>query len=174
MNFNRLPGRIINILWVLFLLLLLITGSGVDPADQMEQIRSFSRVYEFDYVTWTVSALARKFSQSALEIDRYLPLEDQRALIFDYLDLKNQTDRLQYELSAVIADPDQENRPAQEAAIREALEGRNTRREQLAPFVEQVLQGLEILGETDRNLGYLADALAHQRRSRGNHHLVQP
>ncbi len=134
------PGRFINYFWVAILLVSLVTRSGVDPADQMEQIRAYSRAYEFDYVSWTLSALARKASQSSLDVDRYLSVSDQRELVFDYLQLKNETNQLQSQLRAIIADPNQEDREVKEAEVRRSLEEKNTRRENLAPFVEQVLQ----------------------------------
>lgn len=134
------PGRLFNYFWVAILLVSLVTRSGVDPADQIEQIRAYSRAYEFDYVSWTLSALARKASQSSLDVDRYLSVPDQRELIFDYLQLKNETNQLQAQLRAIIADPHQEDREVQEAEVRGALEDKISRRESLAPFVEQVLQ----------------------------------
>ena len=134
------PGRLFNYFWVAILLVSLVTRSGVDPADQIEQIRAYSRAYEFDYVSWTLSALARKASQSSLDVDRYLSVPDQRELIFDYLQLKNETNQLQAQLRAIIADPHQEDREVQEADVRGALEDKISRRESLAPIVEQVLQ----------------------------------
>ena len=134
------PGRLFNYFWVAILLVSLVTRAGVDPADKMEQIRAHSRAYEFDYVSWTLSALVRKASQSSLDVDRYLSIPDQRELIFDYLQLKNETNQLQSQLRAIIADPNQEDREVQEAEVRGALEDRIARRESLAPFVEQVLQ----------------------------------
>lgn len=134
------PGRLFNYFWVAILLVSLVTRSGVDPADQKEQIRAYSRAYEFDYVSWTLSALARKASQTSLEVDRYLSVPDQRELIFDYLQLKNETNQLQSQLSSIIADPNQEDREGQEAEVRGTLEDMTARRESLAPYVEQVLQ----------------------------------
>ena len=63
---------VINLLIVL-ILILPIQGSVVDPTEELEQIRAYSRLYEFDYVTWTVSALARKLVQSSLNVNQYLP-----------------------------------------------------------------------------------------------------
>lgn len=134
------PGRLSKYLWVAVLLVAFVTRSGVNPADQVEQIRAYSRAYEFDYVTWTLSALARKASQSSLDVDRYLSVPDQRELIFDYLQLKNETNQLQSQLSSIISDPNQENREDEEAEVRGRLEEKNDRRESLAPFVEQVIQ----------------------------------
>ncbi|MFN2280758.1 MAG: hypothetical protein ACK2TZ_02770 [Anaerolineales bacterium] len=149
------PVRIFNILWVAILLLSLVTRSGVDPANQMEQIRAHSRAYEFDYVSWTLSALARKGSQASLGVDRYLTVEEQRELVFDYLQLKNESIQLQSQLSSIIADPDQSDHQAREAEVREELDQKIAEREDLAPFAEQVLQSQlnHALVELDMSLG---------------------
>lgn len=149
------PGRLFNYFWVAILLLLVVSGSTVNPADQQEQIRAYSRPYEFDYVSWTLSALGRKIAQSGLAVDRYLPVDEQRELVFDYLELKNEAAQLESQLSAILSDPDQKDRQAREAAVRADLEEKNTRREELAPFMEQVLQSQlnTALVELDMSLG---------------------
>jgi hypothetical protein len=134
------PGRLFNYIWVAVFLVSVVTRSGVDPADQMEQIRAYSRAYEFDYVSWTVSALASKASQSSLNVDRYLSISDQRDLIFDYLQLKDEINQLESQLRAIIADPHQEDRDEREAQVRAELDQKDAQRENLVPFVEQVLQ----------------------------------
>ncbi|MCK5794961.1 MAG: hypothetical protein KAH12_09645, partial [Anaerolineales bacterium] len=78
---------VINLLIVL-ILILPINGAVVDPAKELEQIRAYSRVYEFDYVTWTVSAMARKLVQSTFKADHYLPHQEKRELVLEYLDLR--------------------------------------------------------------------------------------
>ena len=80
MPLNSRPKHILSSLVLAILLIVLITGSVIDPADNLEQIRAFSRNYEFDYVSWTVSALIRKLSQSSINADDYLSAQDQRDL----------------------------------------------------------------------------------------------
>ena len=149
------PGRLFNFIWVAVLLLSFVTRSGVDPTDQIEQIRAYSRAYEFDYVSWTLSALLRKGSQASLSVDHYLTVEEQRELIFDYLQLKNETNQLESQLREIIANPDQAGRQAREVEVREELDLKTARREELAPFVEQVLQSQlnHALVELDMSLG---------------------
>lgn len=155
MRANFHPGRVFNFLWVAFFLVLTITGSGVDPADRLEVIRTYSRPYEFDYVSWTLTALVRKGSQSSIQADRYLSIADQRELVFDYLQLKDEVNQLQSQLGDIIADPNQDDRQAREARVREELNAKSARREELAPFLEQVLQSQlnSALVELDLSLG---------------------
>jgi hypothetical protein len=149
------PGRLVIFIGVSVLLLSMITRSGVDPTDQMEQIRAHSRPYEFDFVSWTLQALTRKGTQASLGIDRVLPVSEQRQLVFDYLELKNRSNQLGSQLSTIIADPNQEDRQNREAEVREELVRETARREALAPYTEQILQSQlnQALVELDLSLG---------------------
>ena len=132
--------RIIISTLVLLLLVLPISGSNLDPTLELEQIRTYSRIYEFDYVSWTISALGRKLIQAGLDVDRYLPLHEKHDLVLEYLDLGRQTNQLQGELSNLLADPDRKQQGAQEKKLRAELADKTNKRSNLAPFVEQVLQ----------------------------------
>jgi len=148
---NQRSLLIINLMIVL-LLIFPLTGSVVDPTDELEQIRAYSRIYEFDYVTWTISALARKITQSTLKVNQYLPHEEKRNIILDYLNLRNEVFALQGELANLLSDPNQENREQKEFALRDELNQKATLRMELAPFVEQVLQDQLNSALTDLNL----------------------
>ena len=130
---------VINVLIVL-ILILPFNGSVVDPTKELEQIRAYSRVYEFDYVTWTVSAMARKLVQSTLKVNQYLTQQEKTELILEYLDLRNEVSNLQAELANLLSDPNQENREQMTSSLRAELNQKDTLRIELAPFVEQVLQ----------------------------------
>ncbi len=132
--------RIFIIILILVLLILPISGSNLDPSRELEQIRAYSRIYEFDYVSWTISALERKFIQAGLDVDRYLPLQAKHDLVIEYLDLGRKTNQLQGELSNLLADPDQDQRGIQEKKLRAELAADISQRSDLAPFAEQVLQ----------------------------------
>ena len=149
------PGRLFNIFWVIIMLLSLVTRSGVDPSDQKEGIRTYSRIYEFDYVSWTLSALKSKAIQASLKVDSYLPVKDQREVVSDYLQLRNETNQLISQLNSVLADPDQEDRQEIEDQIRKDLNTKETHRNALVPFVEQILQAQlnHALTELDISMG---------------------
>jgi len=153
-HINYRINIVINLLIVL-ILILPIQGSVVDPTDELEQIRSYSRIYEFDYVTWTVSALARKLTQSTLRVNQYLPQPVKREFILDYLDLRNDIAFLQTELANLLSDPNQENREQRESFLRSELNQKDNLRIELAPFVEQVLQDQlnRVLVDLDLALG---------------------
>lgn len=141
MNYKNRIGKYILSLILLLAGVIPLRGTTVDPAQQLEQIRVFSRRYEFDYVSWTVAALGRKLSQASLNANRYIPKYDERELIIDYLDLRNQINQTREKLINTLSDLDAENRDLAVAEIRGVLNDQRARREALAPFVEQIIQG---------------------------------
>jgi hypothetical protein len=132
--------NIIISLLVVLILILPINGSVVDPTEELEQIRAYSRIYEFDYVTWTVSALIRKLVQSTLKVNQYLPQKEKRQLVLEYLNLRNEVSALQGELANLVSDPGQDPRQQRESNLRAELNQKDNLRIELAPFAEQVIQ----------------------------------
>ena len=128
------------ILLIVLTLILPMSGAVVDPTNELEQIRAYSRAYEFDYVSWTISALARKLAQSTLKVNQYLPQNEKRELILEYLDIRNEVSALQAELANLLSDPNQENREQRESNLRAELNQKDALRIEQAPFIEQVLQ----------------------------------
>ncbi|MGB2964973.1 MAG: hypothetical protein WBB69_13410 [Anaerolineales bacterium] len=141
MNGNNKTGKIILSAIILLIAVQPIRGSGVDSSLQMEQIRTFSRPYEFDYASWTLSAVVRKISQASLKADKYISGPEGRQLVLDYLDLRNRADKLLWDLTNVISDPYQEDPEGTAALIKADLDKNRIHREALAPLVEQILQG---------------------------------
>ena len=140
MNWIKKLKPIIFSLMITLVFILPVRGAVVDPTDQLEQIRAYSRIYEFDYVSWTVSALGRKLIQSTLKVNQYLPQPEKRELILEYLNLRNEVSARQADLVKLLSDPNQENRELRESNLRVELEQKDRLRIDLAPFAEQILQ----------------------------------
>jgi len=141
MYWKNKTGKLILSTFIIIIGILPVRGSEVDPSQLLEQIRSYSRSYEFDYVSWTVSALRQKLTQSSLKVYRYIPAEEGRQIVLDYLDLRNQIVHSQDRLISVLTDPQLENKDQAAAEIKEELAEMRSRREATAPFVEQIIQG---------------------------------
>ncbi len=134
-------GKLFFSLFIIIIGVLPVRGSEVDLSQQLEQIRSYSRPYEFDYASWIVSALGKKLTQSSLKVYRYIPAAEERQIVLDYLNLRNQINQSQDILISVLSDPQLENRDQAAAEIKEELDEMRSRREDAAPFVEQIIQG---------------------------------
>jgi len=141
MYWKNIIGKLFFSLFIIVIGILPVRGSEVDLSQQLEQIRSYSRPYEFDYASWIVSALGQKLTQSSLKVYRYTPAGEERQIVLDYLDLRNQINQSQDILISVLSDPQLENRDQASAEIKKELEEMRSRREDTAPFVEQIIQG---------------------------------
>ncbi|MEW6505737.1 MAG: hypothetical protein AB1457_17395 [Chloroflexota bacterium] len=132
---------ILRNLLVLFLFALVQVRSEYNTADPVERVRRYTRWMEFDYVSWTLDALWLKQQQAALNLPRFLSLEQQREIVLDYLEKVERLNQVRGEITAVYANPNIPN-PEQAAANllaeQEALTTEINQR--LAPLAESVLQ----------------------------------
>ncbi len=134
------PWKIITSLLLLLFLVLPLRGAAIDPSLQLDRVRAASRPHEFDFVSWTVSALWNKAKGFSLGAEGYLSSAASAELVLDYLELRDDVDRLEEELKNVIADPDIEDPEKAASRVREDLERKRSRRQDLAPFVQEVVQ----------------------------------
>ena len=128
-----------NAVFLLSLVILLVRSDAL-PADNLEKIRAFTRWKEFDYVEWMLDALMLKNAQVGLDAPGYLSITDQREVVFRYLDLINEIDRLTYEIAVVYADPNQENPEAATIEKRQELRAVRAEEARLGPLAELVIQ----------------------------------
>jgi hypothetical protein len=147
--------RWLSILIALSFVALFVPRLTADPADQVEEIRTYSRDLEFNYYAWMGQAMWDKFLQSSLGYDRYLPAEEGSQLLTEYLEVVRELSRLENDLKDILSDPGLENPEEAAAEIRTQLEETRQRHQQLGPVVEEVLQRqmTASLSELDLTLG---------------------
>uniref|UniRef100_A0A7C4KY28 Uncharacterized protein n=1 Tax=Bellilinea caldifistulae TaxID=360411 RepID=A0A7C4KY28_9CHLR len=140
MSLNRLR-RIVRNLLILLLLMLVQVRSEYNTADPVERVRRYTRWQEFDYVSWTLDALRLKQQQAALNLPRYLTLEQQRQIVLRYLERVERLNQVRAQINTLYADPNLPN-PQQAAAALLAEQDALTREinQRLAPLAESVLQ----------------------------------
>lgn len=141
MGWKLKPGRMVFLLILMVVVLLPLRGSTTEIAARKEQIRSHTRSMEFDYLSWTASALGAKFKASLLGAERYLEVEAGKRLVIEYLDLHNEIVRLEGELTEIISKPSFQGSSAKADEVRGELADKKGKRNQLSPIVESVIQG---------------------------------
>ncbi|MFN7036649.1 MAG: hypothetical protein ACK4SN_09800 [Bellilinea sp.] len=150
---NRLRLILRNLL-VLLLFAIVQARSEYNTADPVERVRRYTRWMEFDYVSWTLDALLLKQRQAALNLPRFLNLEQQRRIVLGYLEKVERLNQVRAEISTIYADPNI-TRPEQAAAgllaEQDALLTEINRR--LAPLAESALQYQLSLVVADLGLG---------------------
>lgn len=140
MSLNRLR-RIVRNLLILLLFALVQVRSEYNTTDPNERVRRYTRWQEFDYVSWTLDALRLKQQQAALNLPRYLTLEQQRQIVLRYLERVERLNQVRSEINTLYADPNLPN-PQQAAAALLAEQDALVKEinQRLAPLAESVMQ----------------------------------
>lgn len=133
--YNILQIALITVLVAVFL-----AGSIVQPGDELEQIRAYTRQIEFNYLDWTFNAFGIKFEQAALGTKEYLPEQEFREIMLDYLDLIRQIQIAEAQLRLIYTDPNIQNPAAESVDLRANLQELYDREKQLGPVAEEILQ----------------------------------
>jgi len=133
--------RFFRLAFMLLLGMAVLTRDSQLPLNPGWQARFFTRAYEFNYVSWTVDALAKKLAQFSTNSSSYLREEAQKQIVLDYLDLVAAMRRVEGQINEIFANPDIQNPTAASLILREELDQLRQRRALLAPVAESVLQG---------------------------------
>ena len=127
------------VFWWIFSTLLL-TKSILPPADTVEQIRSFTRYTEFDYISWTIDAVFDKICQTAVDIPRFLSGEEQLELVRSSLSLTEQIRTTEAVIETIYADPNIDNPDIAASEAKSTLQQLKTIEKYLEPLSETILQ----------------------------------
>ena len=124
----------------LILLSQLIIAANPVLTGASEQVRTYTRSIEFDYIGWTLDAVFVKLNEALLGTDRYLNEEEQSRVVRDYIELVRQIQSGEGQLSILHADPDPEKVAGDITTLDDQLETLYERRSQSAPLAESILQ----------------------------------
>ena len=142
----------------------LLGRSATPPADQTEQVRSFTRSIEYNFISWELNAIWVKLTQAALDLPGYMNASQQHDLVVLYLDLLNQTDQLNAKITRIYADPTVSDPARASQVFNLELSLVSARLSQVAPLAETILQtqvesiaaqmGVSVGGETIPPVSY--------------------
>lgn len=136
----RLASQVFQNTLVLLLTLILLVSSNVISSDPTDQVRQYTRMIEFDYVSWTVDALLLKLGQASLSVPHYLTPDEQHAVVKNYLQLVVDIDRAQHEVEVIYADPKIIDKDAQLKPWQDQLAKLRKQRDLLGPTAEEIFQ----------------------------------
>lgn len=122
------------------LALLLLGRSSIQPGNQTERVRAFTRQIEFDYVSWTLRAVQVKLFEASLGTAGYLAPGQRRQAVLQYLDLVGKIQEKEWLVTMIYADPNLADPHSVAAPVREELEELSRRQKLLAPLAESILQ----------------------------------
>jgi hypothetical protein len=116
--------------------------SSANPilAGAVDQVRTYTRAIEFDYISWTLDAAFTKLNESLLGTERYLTKEQQSQVVRDHAALVAQIQLQQSQLTGLHAGPDPDKVAQDIETVNQLLQELNEQRRQSAPLVESILQ----------------------------------
>jgi len=115
-------------------------GAGSAPTNPSERVRAYTRLIEFDYISWTLDAVGLKLRQAANAPEAYLDESEQSQLVRDYIALVAE---IQYDeglLNQLHANPNVASVQVDIKALEDQLGHLYVRRQDMALHVEAVLQ----------------------------------
>jgi hypothetical protein len=148
--------RYIRLALGLILLHMLLSGSSLAVDQANERIRAFTRAVEFDFIDWTLDAIAVKLTQASLGSGSYMSPFDQSEYVREYMSLVRQIYQQEAALNRALANAVPETDP-ELAGLRANLSELYQERAQRQPLAESILQnqvanaaaqlGLAVLGQ---------------------------
>jgi len=148
----KLLARIGSVIFALALTLAL-GGSTLAGQTLADRIGRLTFPVEFDFLTWTVTALAEKTGAAGLRATDYLADADRRQVVLEYLDTLVGVHQLRADLETTLADPTRENPEGDAADIRIQLRQEARRLDRLRPLAESALQEQVALALGDSGIG---------------------
>jgi hypothetical protein len=119
---------------------LLLQRTELASLNQTEQVRAFTRPIEFDFGSWTASALQLKLAEMALGTGDYLSVDGRKQVVLDYMELVANIQRSEGQLNMIYADPNTQDPEAASAHLRRELDALYRERDLLGPVAESILQ----------------------------------
>jgi hypothetical protein len=150
--------RYLRIAILVITLAVLMAGSATPPAGLISQVSAFTRPVEFDFGTWTLEAIAEKFTGWGLSLERFLSPQAQSELVLEYLAVVQRVNTLNAELTAIYTNPSIPNPDRASQPLREELQSELGYLQRLAPLAEAVLQAQLMAVIQESGLGVLGQA----------------
>jgi hypothetical protein len=122
------------------LAVLILSSSTLAPAAAEQQVHGYTRMIEFDYVSWTVDALLLKIGQASLSTPRYLTTNQQTQLVKNYIKLVQEIDATNYQIELIYADPKITDKTTALKSWQDKLAKLRDQRSVTGPVAEEIFQ----------------------------------
>ena len=150
-TFREISKKSLSLLFIILAGSVLLQRSDIKVGNRVEEVRSFTRAIEFDFVSWTLNALGIKIQQMSLGAVDYLEQEDRSSIVLDYLALNDEIGQLETQVFEIYANPDIADPEITSQPLHNELQDLLAKREKLAPLAESIVQDQlsEILAELE-------------------------
>jgi hypothetical protein len=151
----RKVRRFFAVVFFIVLASLALASSSLPNLDPFGPARVYTRSFEFDYLGWILNALGVKIGQFALDTSAYLTRQERSEMVREYLQLVDQIQQVNAHINDVYADPSVKDPLVATQDLRAQLDALRSRRNQIGPLVEAILQSqvTEVAADMGLTLG---------------------
>lgn len=132
-------NRLLTVLLALVVSSLVLGSANVGSVDETDQIRRFSRAYEFDYLEWELGAFFQKAVQAATKAEKLLSYEQQTRVVEDYFLSVQEQNQLETQLKNASASPNANDR-LKVPQLKQALDQKTSELKSLSKLAEPTIQ----------------------------------
>ena len=119
---------------------LFISTSVWQPLSEEENIRPFTRPFEFNYQSWTINAVMDKLSMASLGFNHYLTLYQDRKILQDYFQLLNEKNQMEYSIDSIYSDPEVGNPEEESSQLQSELAEKQAVLKKQSSLAEVIIQ----------------------------------
>jgi hypothetical protein len=121
-------------------ILVLFSRSNVLELERQDRVHAYTRMVEFDYVSWTLDAFHIKFEQAALSTSHFLTAEQNKEIVKSCLSLVTELDHVNSDIDKIYSDPKITDPAAASSGLTRQKDLLNARQALLQPLCEDILQ----------------------------------
>ncbi len=133
-------GRHWKLALLLAALLLVFSVNRPAPASMEARVTRELAQDRFDFVTWEIEAVWQKLTHKLIAPQRYMTEVDRRAFVLDYLDLVDETHRVEREIHRIFVDPEIEDAEAATVELRARRQELRREIDTRQPIAEAILE----------------------------------
>ena len=156
LNRTQVLNRAMSVLLACVICAVLLGAANVGSVGQNDQIRRFSRAYEFDYLEWELDAFFQKAVQAATKAEKLLNSDQQMRVVNSYLLTVREQNQLETDLRNASASPNASDK-LKVPELTQALDRKTGEFEVLSRLAEPVIQN-----QTELSLASLGFGLGGQ------------
>ena len=136
---NRLI-LLVRLLVIFAFITVLFSRSNLLELERQDRVHAYTRMVEFEYVTWTLDAFHTKFVQAALSTSHFLTAEQSKQTVKSCVAMVADLARINNQIDQIYSDPKISNPGTASAALVQQRDTIKARQDLYQPLCEDILQ----------------------------------
>jgi len=121
-------------------ILVMFSRSNVLELQRQDRVHAYTRMVEFDYVSWTLAAFYNKFEQAALATSHFLTPDQNKQIVKSCLSLVTDLDKINADIDKIYSDPKITGPAVASSTLTQQRDQLKAKQAVLQPLCEDILQ----------------------------------